>query len=116
VPPGTVLVVTADHGQMHLERRLDRSRCVGATRRRDGGWRGSVTCARKGAAKELGGGLRTCRRACGCVREVLDDGWIGAGQPAAFGPARRRRARFAWRRPSSIRAGSKSGCGRLTGA
>ena len=103
LPRGTVLVVTADHGQIHLERDdwidLDPLAPMVDVMAGDGRFRYSY--ARKGAAKELAaGGGRAARQArVGAharagARRRLDR--HGRDRQRA-GPARRRRARVARR-------------------
>ncbi len=84
LPSGTALVVTADHGQIHLDRddwiSLDSLASMIDVMAGDGRFR--YVYARKGAAKELAAGAAELlgRHAWVCTRaQVLDEGWIGTG-------------------------------------
>ena len=85
LPRDTVLVVTADHGQIHLERDdwidLGSLRPMVDVMAGDGRFR--YLYARQGRGQGARGrGDRSARRrtpGCARAREVLDDGWIGTG-------------------------------------
>jgi hypothetical protein len=84
LPRGTVLVVTADHGQMHLERDdwIDLDALAPLVDVMAGDARFRYVYARKGAAKELASAAADLVGDHAWVRtraQVLDDGWIGAG-------------------------------------
>jgi hypothetical protein len=79
-----VLVVTADHGQMHLERDdwIDLDPLASLVDVMAGDARFRYVYARKGAAKELASAASDLVGEHAWVRtraQVLDDGWIGAG-------------------------------------
>ena len=84
LPRDTVLVVTADHGQMHMERDdwIDLGSLSSIVDVMAGDGRFRYLYARKGAAKELAAAATDLLGTHAWVRtraQVLDDGWIGTG-------------------------------------
>jgi predicted AlkP superfamily pyrophosphatase or phosphodiesterase len=84
LPSGTALLVTADHGQVHLERDdwigLDALASMVDVMAGDGRFR--YVYAHKGAARDLAAAATELLGEHAWVRtraQVLDDGWIGTG-------------------------------------
>ena len=101
-PPDAALLVTADHGQVHLERRVvDRDRRAAPDDRDAGGRRAlplPVRAQGHGAASSLAAAHARLDDVAWVVsrRELLDAGWLGTGATGTVpGPHRRRRARGA---------------------